>query len=143
MVEELGLDSYSALLVAVLRQAVRDMRAGRREALAFLVSPDCARMVELLGIEPAALQREVQRDGVSDRSDANNPAQSEPGDDAWLSIPQASQLTGYHPEHLRRLARCAEVEARRLGKRIQLRWASLRAHREETRQPVGRRRRPS
>lgn len=138
---ELGLDSYTALLVAVLRQAVRDMRAGRREALAFLVSPGCARLVELLGIEPSALQREIRRDAAPEPAAAADASQPEPDDDAWLSIPQASQLTGYHPEHLRRLARCAEVEARRLGTHIQLRWASLRAHREETRQPVGRRRR--
>jgi hypothetical protein len=138
---ELGLDNYAALLVAVLRQAVRDVRAGRREALTFLVSPGCARLVELLGLEPAALQRELQRDATPEPADACAPQQSDPGDDAWLSIPQASRLTGYHPEHLRRLARCAQVEARRIGSHIQLRWASLRAHREETRQPVGRRRR--
>lgn len=138
---ELGSDSYSALLVAVLRQAVRDMRAGRREALAFLVSPGCARLVELLGIEPSALQREIRRDAAPEPAAAADAAQPEPDDDAWLSIPQASQLTGYHPEHLRRLARRAEVEARRLGTHIQLRWASLRAYREETRQPVGRQRR--
>jgi excisionase family DNA binding protein len=120
-VSDPGSEPYAALLVAVLRQAVQDGRRGQREALAFLRSADCAAWFELLGLEPAALQRQM---------DWEDPAQ--PGGE-WLDVEQASRLTGYNREYLRRLARQGRLAACRQGNTLRLSWASLKWHREGVR----------
>lgn len=33
----------------------------------------------------------------------------------WLTTDQASKLSGYHPDHLRRLIRSGELSARKFG----------------------------
>ena len=36
-------------------------------------------------------------------------------DDEWLTTEQAAELSGYHPEHLRRLIKRGDVEARKVS----------------------------
>jgi len=118
-VSDPGPEPYAALAIAVLRQAVQDGRRGRRDALAFLRSADCAAWLELLGLEPAALRRQM---------DWENLAQP---DGEWLDVGQASRLTGYNREYLRRLARQGRLAACREGTRLRFSQASLKRHREE------------
>jgi excisionase family DNA binding protein len=33
----------------------------------------------------------------------------------WLTINQAAELSGYHPDHIRRIVRKGEIEARKFG----------------------------
>jgi excisionase family DNA binding protein len=33
----------------------------------------------------------------------------------WITTTEAAQLSGYHPEHIRRLVRSGDVEARKFG----------------------------
>jgi len=33
----------------------------------------------------------------------------------WISTREAAELSGYHPEHLRRLIRSGEIEARKVS----------------------------
>ena len=36
-------------------------------------------------------------------------------DDNWITTQQAAELSGYHPEHIRRLIREGQVKARKFG----------------------------
>jgi excisionase family DNA binding protein len=35
--------------------------------------------------------------------------------ETWISITEAAQISGYHPEHLRKLIRANKVTARKFG----------------------------
>ena len=35
--------------------------------------------------------------------------------DEWLTTEQAAELSGYHPDHLRRLIRAGEIRAKKLS----------------------------
>ena len=35
--------------------------------------------------------------------------------DDWITTKEATELSGYHPDHLRRLIRAGEIEARKFG----------------------------
>ena len=35
--------------------------------------------------------------------------------DEWLTVNQAAKLSGYHPDHIRRLVRRGEIDARKFG----------------------------
>ena len=43
----------------------------------------------------------------------------------WLTTKQATELSGYHPDHLRRLIRAGEIKARKFGEVWQVDRASL------------------
>jgi excisionase family DNA binding protein len=45
--------------------------------------------------------------------------------DEWLSVSEAAQLSGYHPEYIRRLIRDGEIEARKFSIVWQVRRESL------------------
>lgn len=36
-------------------------------------------------------------------------------DDEWLTTEQAAELSGYHPEHLRRLLKSGDIEGRKVS----------------------------
>ncbi len=46
----------------------------------------------------------------------------------WISIAQASSMSGYHPEHLRELVRESKVKARKIVTVWQIDRASLQAY---------------
>lgn len=55
--------------------------------------------------------------------------------DEWLSVNEAAALSGYHPQHVRELARNGRVSARRFGRLVwQIERASLDAYVAEMRQ---------
>jgi excisionase family DNA binding protein len=35
--------------------------------------------------------------------------------DAWLTVNEAAELAGYHPDHIRRLIRAGEIEAQKFS----------------------------
>ena len=45
--------------------------------------------------------------------------------DEWLSVSDAAELSGYHPEYIRRLIRDGEIEARKFSIVWQVRRESL------------------
>jgi excisionase family DNA binding protein len=45
--------------------------------------------------------------------------------DEWLSVSEAAELSGYHPEYIRRLVRDGEIEARKFSIVWQVRRESL------------------
>jgi excisionase family DNA binding protein len=48
--------------------------------------------------------------------------------DNWITTAEAARLTGYHPEHVRRLLLAGKVEARKFGPTWQVSRASLLAY---------------
>ncbi len=48
--------------------------------------------------------------------------------DEWITTKEASELSGYHPEHMRRLIREGLVKARKFGIVWQVHRASLLAY---------------
>lgn len=46
----------------------------------------------------------------------------------WLSVSQAAEMSGYHPEYIRRLIRRGELEARKFSIVWQVRRESLQAY---------------
>jgi excisionase family DNA binding protein len=53
----------------------------------------------------------------------------------WISVAEAAELSGYHPQHVRDLVRDGRVNARRFGRRAwQVERASLVAYIEAMRQ---------
>jgi len=49
----------------------------------------------------------------------------------WLSVEDASRLTGYHPEHIRRLIRQGAIRAQLVGLMYFINLGSLREYLEE------------
>ena len=52
-------------------------------------------------------------------------------DDTWITTSEATELSGYHPIHLRRLLRQGKIEGRKFGSVWQVRKASLLTYLEE------------
>jgi excisionase family DNA binding protein len=48
--------------------------------------------------------------------------------DEWLSVSEAAEISGYHPEYIRRLIREGEIEARKFSIVWQVRRASLNSY---------------
>ena len=48
--------------------------------------------------------------------------------DEWLSVNDAAEISGYHPEYIRRLIRNGEVEARKFSIVWQVRRESLESY---------------
>lgn len=51
----------------------------------------------------------------------------------WLTTEEAANLTGYHPDHLRRLWRAGRIEGCMLGHSLLISRASLLAHKRKAR----------
>ena len=51
-------------------------------------------------------------------------------DDEWLTTNQAAELTNYHPESIRRLARSGKIEAKLFGNSLAIKRTSLLAYLE-------------
>ena len=96
---------YVNLAIAILRQAVTDAAGGDREAVAFLRSPQARHLLDCLGIPPAYCQRLLAR-----LSSPTAPGTG-PGWPRWVSVAQASALTGYNQEYIRQRIRAGQVEA--------------------------------
>jgi excisionase family DNA binding protein len=63
-------------------------------------------------------------------------------EDTWLSVEEAVELSGYHPQHIRDLARDGRVTARRFGRRAwRIERGSLLEY-VESMQELGRKRGP-
>jgi hypothetical protein len=52
-------------------------------------------------------------------------------EDSWISIEEAAQISGYHPEHIRRLIRGGKVKGRKFSIVWQVDRASFYAYLEE------------
>ena len=50
--------------------------------------------------------------------------------DEWLSVSEAAELSGYHPEYIRRLIRDGEIEGRKFSIVWQVRRESLNSYME-------------
>ena len=50
--------------------------------------------------------------------------------DEWLSVSEAAELSGYHPEYIRRLIRDGEIEARKFSIVWQVKRESLNSYME-------------
>ena len=96
---------YVDLAIAILRQAVTDAAGGDREALAFLRSPQAGHLLDCFGIPPGYCQRLLARLS-SPAAPGTGPASSR-----WVSVAQASALTGYNQEYIRQRIRAGQVEA--------------------------------
>lgn len=46
----------------------------------------------------------------------------------WITTTQAAQITGYNPEHIRRLVRAGKVASKKWGKEWMIEQASLLAY---------------
>jgi excisionase family DNA binding protein len=44
----------------------------------------------------------------------------------WITVSDAAELSGYHPEHIRRLIRDGKIDARKFGPLWQVSYSSLR-----------------
>ena len=62
--------------------------------------------------------------------------------DEWITSAEAAELSGYHPEHLRRLVREGRIKARKFGIVWQIDRKSLLAYLEEAEKSDDRRRGP-
>ena len=62
--------------------------------------------------------------------------------DDWITTKEAIELSGYHPDHLRRLIRAGEVEAKKFGIVWQVNRKSLLDYLEEASQSPDKRRGP-
>jgi excisionase family DNA binding protein len=60
----------------------------------------------------------------------------------WISVTEAAQLTGYHPEHLRELIREGRVKARKFATVWQIDQASLLAYMRAAEESTDKRRGP-
>lgn len=60
----------------------------------------------------------------------------------WLTVQQAADLSGYHPNHIRRLVRSGEIQARKWGQSWQVSRQSLKAYLEVAAQSDDKRRGP-
>ena len=54
--------------------------------------------------------------------------------DDWITTKESAELSGYHPDHLRRLIRAGEIEARKFGIVWQVSRQSLLAYLEAANQ---------
>ena len=52
-------------------------------------------------------------------------------DDNWISVEEAAKISGYHPEHIRRLIRGGKVKGRKFSIVWQVDRASFYAYLEE------------
>ena len=48
----------------------------------------------------------------------------------WISVPDAAHISGYHPEHLRKLLKAGKIHGRKFATIWQVDEASLRAYRQ-------------
>jgi len=60
----------------------------------------------------------------------------------WISVSDAAELSGYHPEHIRRLIREEKLIARKFGPLWQVSYSSLRDYLTLAEQSDDRRRGP-
>jgi excisionase family DNA binding protein len=60
----------------------------------------------------------------------------------WITTREAAEISGYHPDHLRRLIRAGEVEARKFGNVWQVSKQSLMTYLEAANQSNDKRRGP-
>jgi excisionase family DNA binding protein len=51
-----------------------------------------------------------------------------PNDGEWLTVNEAAEISGYHPEYIRRLIRDGEIEGRKFAIVWQVRRDSLNAY---------------
>ena len=116
---------YVDLAIAILRQAVTDAAGGDREALAFLRSPQARHLLDCLGIPPAYCQRLLARLS-SPTAPGTGPASSR-----WVSVAQASALTGYNQEYIRQRVRAGQVEAIKGKGGWQVNLVSLSAYQDQ------------
>ncbi len=59
----------------------------------------------------------------------------------WLTTKQAAEMSGYHPEYIRRLIRLGEIEAQKFGRDWVIERAKLLAYTREAKK-LGRKRGP-
>ena len=62
--------------------------------------------------------------------------------DNWITTRQAVELSGYHPDHLRRLIRSGDIDARKFGIVWQVSQNSLLAYLKEAQDSKDKRRGP-
>lgn len=62
--------------------------------------------------------------------------------DDWITSREAVELSGYHPDHLRRLIRAGDIEARKFGIVWQVSRQSLLKYLREARDSTDKRRGP-
>jgi hypothetical protein len=62
--------------------------------------------------------------------------------DDWITTRQAVELSGYHPDHLRRLIRSGDIDARKFGIVWQVSQNSLLAYLKEAQDSKDKRRGP-
>ena len=62
--------------------------------------------------------------------------------DEWLTVQQAAELSGYHPEHLRELVREGKIAAQKFGIVWQVSKRSLSAYLKAAEKSTDRRRGP-
>jgi excisionase family DNA binding protein len=62
--------------------------------------------------------------------------------DEWITSAEAAELSGYHPEHLRRLVREGRIKARKFGNVWQIDRKSLLAYLEAAEKSDDKRRGP-
>ena len=60
----------------------------------------------------------------------------------WISVSDAADLSGYHPEHIRRLIREGKIDARKFGPLWQVSYSSLMDYQELAENSDDRRRGP-
>ena len=60
-------------------------------------------------------------------------------DTEWITVSQAAEISGYHPEYIRRLIRDGEIEARKFSIVWQVKWESLQTYIESARSQEDRR----
>ncbi len=61
--------------------------------------------------------------------------------DEWITVNKAVSISGYHPDHIRRLVRAGEIDARKFGPVWQVNHKSLLAYLRKV-QALGERRGP-
>jgi len=62
--------------------------------------------------------------------------------DDWITSREAVEISGYHPDHLRRLIRAGDIEARKFGIVWQVSRQSLLMYLREARDSTDKRRGP-
>jgi excisionase family DNA binding protein len=57
----------------------------------------------------------------------------------WLKTTEAAEISGYHPNHIRRLIRAGEIEARKWGSALMINRQSLIDYQKKVEAQGGRR----
>ena len=63
-------------------------------------------------------------------------------DTTWLTTKEAAELSGYHPEHIRRLLSAKQLKGRKFGEVWQVNKKSLLEYLSAAQQPTDKRRGP-